>query len=376
MISRIYKKIVRVITNNATSLIIISGFVVSFLMFQYYDTANRIIENEKDDKEKYRYSSTLYCYGYSDDLDINDLCEYNFDDNVAMIIDLNMFVGDMDMPRLTNVVLGDGKLKYPLISGHYPTEEQLKSGEPIACLGKKLKPYTYEKQGKDYIKINKEEYLVTGYVSTGNSGIYDFMPFLYYECLGDKAKKDLLFYKRILGINILFQSDSMNYNDLNEFVEPYIQMNQPYISISQNYEMFVASEAKDKDYKDMVIIIYIFSLMLVIMVVNYWYDINHHEYIVRRIFGYSTIQLAMRIIAKFFKYIVIAIVITEFSMYLIGIVENSIVENNILENPFANIGRHVALLGKYVIITLPVVAIVPVTKMIVSTPISNLRRKV
>lgn len=372
MISRIYKKTVRMITNNATTLIIISGFVVSFLMFQYYDTANRIIENEKDDKEEYRYSSTLCCYGFSDDLDIKDLCEYNFDDNVAMIVDLNMYVGDVDMPRLTNVVLGDGKLKYPLISGHYPTEEQLNSGEPIACLGKKLKPYTYKKQGKDYIKINKEEYLVTGYVSTGNSGIYDFMPFLYYECLGDKAKKDLLFYKRMLGINILFQSDSMNHNDLKEFVEPYIQINQPYISISpQNYEMFVASEAKDKDFKDMVIIIYIFSLMLVIMVVNYWYDINHHEYIVRRIFGYSTIQLAIRIIAKFFKYIVIAIVITEFSMYLIGIVENSI-----LENPLANIGRHVALLGKYVIITLPVVAIVPVAKMIASTPISNLRRKV
>lgn len=368
MIKKISKRVFR---KGITALIIFMGFTLSFLMFLYYDTSKRLADAEKQDESIYRYSYGTTAFVFGDDFDLRMINEADFHDCDIIAADLNFFVGEVEMPRLSNVVLTDKPLIYPIVKGHYPKQEELDSKMSCVVLGKGLKRHTYSKDGKDYIKINKEEYYVTGYVAAAHSPILDNIVLVYYKNIGKRATKELLLWKRMMGVNILFQSNLLTTEEINEKLSVYEKTYSPFFSVSTNeYPISFSSHAAEEKYVDIAAVIYVFSLVLIVITINYWYTVNRKEYTIRRAYGYSYVRLVFRMIGEFVVYILVSIIITELVLLL-----TEVAEERLIFDMMDNIKGHINILGKYIFITLPIIVLAPVHFLTKTEPVTIIRRE-
>lgn len=368
MIKKISKRIFR---KGITALIIFMGFTLSFLMFLYYDTSKRLVDAEKQDESIYRYNYGVSAFVFGDDFDLGMIHADDFYECDIIAADMNFFVGEVEMPRLSNVVLTDKPLIYPIVKGHYPKKEELDSGMSCVVLGKGLKRHTYSRDGKDYIKINKEEYFVTGYVAAAHSPILDNMVLVYYRNIGKQAIKEILLWKKTMGINILFQSNLLTTEEINEKLSVYEKKHSPFFSASTNeYPISFSSHAAEESHVDIAVIIYVFSLILIIITINYWYTVNRKEYAIRRAYGYSYVRLVFRMIGEFMVYILVSIIITELVLLL-----TEVAEERLIFDMMDNIKGHINILGKYIFITLPIIVLAPVHFLTKTEPVTIIRRE-
>lgn len=368
MIKKFFKRIFR---KGITTLIIFMGFTLSFLMFLYYDTSKRLAEAEKQDGSiyRYRYGTTALIAG--DEFDLSMIGTSDFCDCDIIAADLNFFVGDAEMPRLSNVVFTDKPLIYPIVKGHYPKQEELDSKTSCVVLGKGLKRHTYSRDGKDYIKINKEEYYVTGYVAAAHSPVLDNMVLVYYKNIGKKAMKELLLWKRMMGIPVLFQSNSSTTEEINEKLSIYEKRYSPLFSISATqYAVSFSTNAAEEKYVDIAVVIYAFSLILIVITIHYWCTVNKKEYAIRRAYGYSYVHLVFRVIGEFIAYIIFSIIITETVLLL-----TDAAEERLIFDMMDNIKGHINILGRYIFITLPIIALAPVHFLTKTEPVTIIRRE-
>lgn len=364
----ISKKIFR---KGITVLIIFMGFTLSFLMFLYYDTSKRLADAQKQDESIYRYNYGVTSFVFGDDFDLDMIHADDFPDCDIIAADLNFFVGELEMPRLSNVVLTDKPLIYPIVKGHYPKKEELDSKVSCAVLGKGLKRHTYSRDGKDYIKINKEEYLVTGYVAAAHSPILDNMVLVYYRNIGKQAIKEIQLWKKMMGINILFQSNLLTTDEISSKLSAYEKKHSPFFSVSTNeYPISFSTNAAEEQYVDIAAVIYVFSLILITITINYWYTVNRKEYAIRRTYGYSYVRLVFRVIGEFIVYILFSIIITETVLLL-----TDVAEERLIFDMMDNIKGHINILGRYILITLPIIAIAPVHFLTKTEPVIIIRRE-
>lgn len=368
MIKKISKRVFR---KGITTLIIFIGFTLSFLMFLYYDTSKRLVDAEKQDESIYRYSYGTTALVFGDEFDLSMINIADFHDCDIIAADLNFFVGEVEMPRLSNVVLTDKPLIFPIVKGHYPNKEELDSGMSCVVLGKGLKRYTYSRDGKDYIKINKEEYFVTGYVAAAHSSILDNIVLVYYKNIGERAMKELLLWKRMMGVNILFQSNLLTTEEINEKLSVYEKKYSPLFSASTNeYPISFCSHAAEESHVDIAVVIYVFSLILIVITINYWYTVNRKEYAIRRAYGYSYVHLVLRTVGEFIVYVIFSIIITEAVLLF-----TDVAEERLIFDMMDNIKGHINMLGKYIFITLPIIALAPVHLLTKTEPVTIIRRE-
>ncbi len=368
MIKKFFNKIFR---KGITTLIIFMGFTLSFLMFLYYDASKRLVEAEKQDGSIYRhrYGTTAFIAGDEFDLSMIDTSDFNDCDIIAA--DLNFFVGNAEMPRMSNVVITDKPLIYPIVKGHYPRQEELDSGESCVVLGRGLKRHTYSRDGEDYIKINKEEYCVTGYVAAAHSPVLDNIVLVYYKNIGKRAMKELLLWKRMMGIPVLFQSNSSTTEEINEKLSVYEKKYNLLFNISaEKYQISFSTNAAEEKYVDIAAVIYVFSLILIVITIYYWYTVNRKEYAIRRAYGYSYVHLVLRVIGEFILYIVFSIIITEAVLLL-----TDVAEERLIFDMMDNIKGHINILGRYIFITLPIIALAPVHFLTKTEPVTIIRRE-
>lgn len=368
MIKKYFKKIFR---KGITTLIIFMGFTLSFLMFLYYDTSKRLVDAEKQDGSIYRYGYGVTTLVSGDEFDLSMIHVSDFSDCDIIAAGLNFFVGNTEIPRLSNVVLTDKPLIYPIVKGHYPRQEELDSKMSCVVLGKGLKRHTYSRDGKDYIKINKEEYYVTGYVAAAHSPVLDNMVLVYYKNIGKKAMKELLLWKRMMGIPVLFQSNLSTTEEINEKLSIYEKRYSPFFSVSANeYPISFSSHAAEEGYVDIAVVIYVFSLILIVITIHYWCTVNKKEYAIRRAYGYSYVRLVFRVIGEFIVYIIFSIIITETVLLL-----TDVAEERLIFDMMDNIKGHINILGRFIFITLPIIALAPVHFLTKTEPVTIIRRE-
>lgn len=355
------KKLIKFFRYGTVTGGVLLGFVVSFFVFGYYDTAKRIDVNESDDRKKYSYESSVTYVAYGKQLDINDINYSEFTECDIVIADTLFYVGDSEYPRTSDVVLYGDELVYPVVEGGYPDNQTLESDEPSVVLGKYLKRFTYRRNGKDYIKINGDEYYVTGYVSAENSNVFDYKVILYYECIGEGALKDVEYYKNNAGIFITFNSysDVVKYNTLFDYYEKIYPENW----YETDYESFEFGDSISDDSRKNAVLIYAFTLIIITLVIVYWYLSNKKEFAIRRTYGYSKIRIIAMMVKRLMTLLFVAMFVSELIIFLM----------NRLEGPFEILGvgdyfDQLRVMLKYVVITIPIIMIFPIVQICFDSP--------
>ena len=337
------------------------GLALSFFMFCYYDAAKKIDINESSDIKTYQYNNVEAYIVYGKEIQLTDIHYEDFSDCNAVVMDTMFYEGESERPRTAEVVMHGNELIYPIIAGRYPTQEDLASGESCIVLGKSLKRDTYSRNGRDYIKINGDEYYVTGYVAAENSAIFNHKVILYYECIGMGALKDLEYYKNNAGVFLVFSSNT----DMSVYADFLAQYENMYLEnlFPTNFQSFYSSAAVNSESRKIAILIYAFSSVLVVLSIIYWYISNKKEIVIRRAYGYSKGSIIMLVLKRILVLLVGAIMASELFMILL----------NQLEGSFSIFSTkdflwQISVILKYIVVTIPLVLIIPVIRICMDEP--------
>lgn len=351
------KKILRVCSRFcrriSISLFIVLSIVVSLFAFLYCDIANKIIRDEKKDIDRCKYLVDVPYLVYGDSEIIDSISKANIK-NVDIIVNgLTEYVGEIEMPRLIEISMTDSIYKYPIITGRYPNCNDLRNeNTPCLVLGKAMKRYTYRKNDNDYILVNNSEYIVTGYIGLKTSNILDYSVILFYSNVSEEIKKDIYYYGDKMGVMVHFLSD------ISEDAVDEIENN----AIDNNYvrtedELFFASGQKEKIYRIMAMCIYLFSVVLIVLVMYYSYIIRRKEYAIKRTFGYSYFKLLWDIFIVFMIYIFMGVILSQGLVILVSGLDA------VVSDIKSIISDNVVGVLKYVVSTVLLVMIVPAVQL-------------
>ena len=339
-------------------LVLIFGFSVSFFTFIYCNLADNVLGLENEDIDN-------IMSGYSENVIFDEYDEAMVDyiNKDACVYMLDYMAGISGYYHITTVSFNHNNLNYPLISGHYPTDSDINSDIPCVVLGSKMHKYTVREGNQDYIYINYDKYKVLGYVKSNKSAIFNYKIILFYENLGANTKKNLMEYFKHNILNLIVRCDSA------DKLEKY---NMRLESIKDKYqyefgsdEEFFASESLDENVVTISKIVYVFSIVLVLFVLYYWYTNAKKEYAIKRTFGYSYFRLLLDFMMKIFLYICISVIIAEIVVFILNFIEKDYSYISV-----KGIVEHLIMVAQYVSITLLVIIVPAMIKLKFEKPIN------
>lgn len=321
------------------------GFFIASVAFNYSMNVYIEQENEENDiiENEYKYGASLCVTPqggstFSKDAFLEDIC--NFIAQIEApegccisIVDIAPYVDETFANCLASIHLSGDMPKYELVKGCYPSESMYANGEKYVVLGIKKKSDTYSKNGKDYIKIQGEEYCVSGYISTKTSKILDNDIILFQENLGEKITESLYYYYISGTLIINFQSDTKS--DIYEWLNETITMfdDEKYsINISPNaYQRVYSTSVGNPEYKQYADVIFVFCIILCVFVIEYCIVRRNEELVIRKIYGYTNFSLVKMFAEGILGTIIIAIFLSEVFLTVMNYIDVGLFVFNLQE---------------------------------------------
>lgn len=296
-----------------SSVAIILGMIVAFLGMFYGDFLSQLDRQEQEEAKLFSYHNQyMFSIIENESFDPELLMELLDQLSITVMADeVSSYVDVSYRERRAQVVLvwGEG-LKYHLCEGHYPTTEELERKEPVVVLGRFLKPYTYQKDGEDYILVFGEEYRVTGYCSGINTTISNNTLLFFYPCMNERMKEELLRAGDAWVIRVVLYSDTVLVEDLYESVKTQIEAQGFQVGTLLEVPLDFTGGQYESQHKWFAYLIYGFSLFITIVIVQYWIYQRTFEFAIRRICGYTRPQLLLYIGREICKLLLIAGIIS------------------------------------------------------------------
>lgn len=327
------------------------GLVIASIVFHYSMgvSINKELEQEDIIKNSYEYGANitinpvLNLENNKEKL-IDDITE--FEENIKSIGDCYIYfpniiayIDDNYTQSMTDIYVCGNMPKYKIVSGRYPDEEMLKSGNRYVVLGVYKKSLTYNRDGKDYITVEGEEYEVCGYVSADNSRILDNKVILFAGNMGENML-DCMYYQYISGSVFLSYNSDVYFNIYND-IKSHIKQT----SVSYDEQSFTITALNERmqlrlsdgpyigtfstavgtgEYDSFAKFVYVFCIFLVIFVLEFWILKRKNEFVIRKICGYSNTRIFIIIVKEIFIVMLISLVISEVIMYMFDFFENGI----------------------------------------------------
>lgn len=319
-------KVKKIFRYRLNTIFLIIGFCIASVAFHYSMGTYVSKDGEDTDIKKCSFKEGA-CFvavptvdGYIPDNDIlNDdidalLKNIEGESNTLIyILQIVPYINEQHGMASADIYLSGPMPKYDFVYGGFPSEEVLSSGNLCVVLGINKKDYTYRRNGKYYIKIEGEEYLVTGFVSAENSRILDNEVLLFYTCVGNNVKDSLYNYylSGTLGINYESDVNTNVYTLMKNYVDK---------CPSDTYTFYVSQGAMDKNYSTAVKnpvyklfsdLIYIFCIVMIFFVIEFWMMRRKEEFAIRKAFGYTNAKLFKMIFYELLCILLAAIVLSE-----------------------------------------------------------------
>jgi len=353
-----------------SSILAIIGLVVSFLTFSYYSGINVGKKQETLDIKRFEYDNEIYIMTFGSSI-IEEFRRNSKLENIDItLVEQPIFIDDSGYSYTGDIVISGQEMIYPLVVGRYPSEEEITSGEKVVVLGQALKRYTKKQNGNDYITIRGDDYKVTGYMGCEDSVVIDHLVIGYMDCLGDGLYKDVIDYSNSIGCKIMLQSNSVSNEVIRELLLKYTESDRYYIQEMGENPKFYSSQDVSEESELHSIMTYIFSVILIILVIEYWLMCRKKEYAIRKAFGYSSDRLVIRIITELCIYMIIAIVISE--MILAGF---KVLDSRAVIFSVKDFSDRLQGIIRYCGITICILVIRPVYKIYTDNPIGMLVSK-
>ncbi|MCM1288732.1 MAG: hypothetical protein NC240_10515 [Clostridium sp.] len=295
----------RFLRYRTVSLWLILGFAVAFIVFDFrmQSDIRSGAENaalQASSFDNYKVSMRLEMTGENETDTtpyikefLTKLCGEN---NVVTINNLELYFSLGDIK--TGVICVSANMpQYPLHKGAYPTSEQLSTGTGYAVVSYSRKNDIYVKNEKEYIDFNGEAFEITGYLDNNAAWLVDggviFFP-------NSNADGLWFFVARFLENGWLYLSVESDepmdfadeYDEINEYAKK-ISKNSFYVKYANNVGYTTVGESR-KEYskaltdnqKRYTLYIYLFTVIMLCFVFEFWMSMRKKEFMIMRKNGF------------------------------------------------------------------------------------------
>lgn len=372
---------------KSLSFLMILVFASSYVVFNYNMQAKLTEKFEYQDKKnnRYEYETTI--------LVVPNITLYDENINYAQyisaaitkvdkeninisIVDISPLIDDYGVRSLASLYIDGVQPKYPLIKGDYPNAEQLKTNDGYVVLGKNKKKYVYTEDGKDYIYLDGERYLVTGYISTSKSHYLDNQIIIYSGNEASNMWQSVNDYLKMGMVQIVFVSDAnMNlYYIANEFREQISLVSygllETYVISESESTKITTSYVPQIRYRKWAWLAYAFCIVSNTFLLQYWIMQRKKEFIIKKIYGFSAFRILRDFFFETLLLILISILLGELFVLANGILATGLAVFDI--EIFAYMG--LIIIG-YMCVSMVLILICPIIWLCKCNPVSMINSK-
>lgn len=269
-------------------IIVVIGVIIAYISFFYAASCYAAYKNAIQDIQRLSADKTEKALYFEYEGSNSWITDVFCDENVSTYftgVTLHFDKGRYE--ALTTVYIQPpAKSPVRLVSGRWP-DADCKGN--VAVLGKKRKSSTYTRDGQDYISICGDEYRVTGYVSEEKSGVADYLVMLFWNQCGDNVKDAIDYFAGTpMQVCVVVECSDMEvwYDEHLEILNEYAD----HVRLSDNYIDSYVVENKGY-YLQLAYLLYAFSVIILVIIVQYWISVHTEELVIRRIVGYERYQL-------------------------------------------------------------------------------------
>lgn len=200
--------------------------------------------------------------------------------------------------RCDIILAANEPLPYQLIEGHIPDIKQ-DGGKNCVALGRDKYKYAYDRDGRKYITIEREEYEVVGVIGSPASDIWDYKIVLNIDCMSERLKKTFAALSN-MTINIYSNNSDIN-ESYNKVYSNIYNADSSCNITSYNKKSTGESTVSTTLQRENIatnIMVYVFCLINSIIISMFWTVQRKKELAIKRVCGMDNIRLIMDIAAN------------------------------------------------------------------------------
>ncbi len=193
-----------------------------------------------------------------------------------------------------------------LESGEYPSVQQAGGGERFAVIGNFMKEYSYEREGKSYIKINGVEYPVAGIFRDISVGGYDDALLVYSPDIEDIENNT-----RYVTMRGAACGDSAECRELFDDIKQSVESITDY-TVRDDYSGVDESVNSGIKYvkKYILILLFAFCGANSLVIANLWIRRRQKEIAIRKAYGYNIFNILGWLAKEMCKLMLLAVALT------------------------------------------------------------------
>lgn len=298
--------------NKVTTIFFMVGMILSMLIVSIsISFSYEIIYAEKNKRDNMPPNGRVYSIKCKEDVkctgdDILHLFE-GIQEETGIIINNLMVHPKSSKLNSYNLVSAeffarDEGWHYPLVSGRYYTAEEIKNGEKVVLIGERIKDYTREADGKQYIDIYDTEYEVLGVVGLeGQLSLWDNRIFMPCTALPTEVMEPLLTGED-RGSLIIYNASGDMKKDIDvinangkSIIKGFKLKNEGPIEVENVVKQLLQSQ---NPIFILAILGYCVTLIYAINIVIFWLEKRRYEIGVRKAFGYTDKDIAKMIFGE------------------------------------------------------------------------------
>lgn len=267
-----------------SSVLMIMGIAISFICFFNCVNLYHLLSTEKTEKAKYQYNSQMAIH-YLNIGEEGILGDYFVSDKgIIRMQDILLFRNRSDALGLADILLCQKEpLNYPVIEGNLPQTDQ-EIDEPTVILGRKqLEDAVYE-NGNYYYELEGIPCRVCAVLGSENSELFDYNVILYYKGMEEQLYDTV---NSMYEADVMIESNQSQAQTIYEQLLQQIDEKTEQVVLSVGSNIIMLNEQHVDGDSSYYLIIFLFCLVNIVFVSEYWIRRRYREIAVRKMFGYS-----------------------------------------------------------------------------------------
>ena len=379
-IVNIYNATKKCIKNSPlTSVFLIFGLILSMLTISIgvsFVAEHMNVQKERDEQQPPNGQQYSIQWQEKIETDVfNKLFDGIRNDTGIIVNGLTVHLDEGEVNTYTSVsaewFTSDGSWHYPILEGRYYTEEEIDKGEYVALIGKGLREYTYEEDGKEYISIEGEKYQVVGIVGTRQEiSSWDRRLFIPCTALPERLAEGV----SAVGFNFIMYNEASDFDmDVDVIIE-----NSKKIASDANFLSYGAIESGDvaaqlAGSNEMIYTIaavgYLVSLVYAINIAAFWIAKRKKEIATRKAVGYKNREIVKLLVMEMLGYSTVSCVMAIGIQYILKLAMDTLAGYSL------NIYLSNIIIGVVMILlTTMITTLLPIRKMLKIQPIEAMKK--
>lgn len=297
----------RVMHYKLSNLLLITGFVVSFICYFNCINLYHLKTTKKKEQSKYQYTNqmTLFCSNQTNEQFSLEPIFYNQEGNL-IVKDMETYRDAVVSVGITDVIVNQAEpLPYPVSEGILP-ETDKNITQPTIILGKEHKKDTIFQDNTYYYKIEGIPFQVCAFIGSESSDLFDYNVILYYNGMPEALKHKINFAE---ALQVLLGSDRIDTYLVYEEMQKRAEAIDSYILVTALEQQHIAMEQNGGGNINYYFVIMLFCIVNSIIVSEFWIKGRYREIAIRKLLGYSDVKVFILLLKDMIKNTVSALII-------------------------------------------------------------------